>query len=384
MNYVKLFNINGVDTKQVACIELQGAPNAATEGAVGVLGMDVTSPTHEVYRCVAVEGSVYKWELLSAGMSIISATITGQGGESKTFPYDKLRIPKNYLIKPGDLILDKEGYLYQIASLGADGCNSTYCGTHIGGMASGDKDYTLSLRDGKLRLVTESGNVVSKVDQVMVDGNTLCRDESDGTTVVRAVKTINDTSLRIFVGEREEYESLSEEQKNSLFAIFTDDNSRQDIINEITDKLEDGRIKVGKARGDMYGNDFTDTYLRINANSEAYGEGDPVSGVEIHAHHAKPSYYHIRWETDQTSIDFGVIRWDGEKTVYSPVSILRSISGGLQHFAVKIRFDYDMGIYKIGIASIVMFNNSTGVETECTVENSTLYVQNLTDVPMSE
>ena len=38
MHYVKHFKINGVDTKQVACIELQGAPNAATEGAVGVLG----------------------------------------------------------------------------------------------------------------------------------------------------------------------------------------------------------------------------------------------------------------------------------------------------------------------------------------------------------
>ena len=91
MHYVKQFHINGVDTKQVACIELHGVPNAATEGAVGVLGMDITSPTHDVYKCVAVNGSVYTWELLSAGMSIMSATETGEGALSKVFPYTSLR-----------------------------------------------------------------------------------------------------------------------------------------------------------------------------------------------------------------------------------------------------------------------------------------------------
>jgi len=39
MHYVKHFSINGIDTKQVACIELHGKPNAATEGAVGALAM---------------------------------------------------------------------------------------------------------------------------------------------------------------------------------------------------------------------------------------------------------------------------------------------------------------------------------------------------------
>ena len=62
MHYVKQFKINGVDTKQVACIELQGVPNATTEGSLGVLGIDVTSPTHDVYKCVAVNGSIYTWE----------------------------------------------------------------------------------------------------------------------------------------------------------------------------------------------------------------------------------------------------------------------------------------------------------------------------------
>jgi hypothetical protein len=252
MNYVKFFNINGVDTKQVACIELQGAPNAATEGAVGVLGMDVTSPTHEVYRCVSVKGSVYTWELLSAGMSIISATITGEGGETKTFPYDTLRIPNNYLVKPGDLILDKEGYLYQIKSLGADSCSTTYCGTHIGGMASGDKDYSLVVKDGQLQLVTESGAVVSNIEHMIADKNTLIRDESTGITSVRGVQTIGDTTLRLFVGTKDEYQALTPEQKMGLFAIITDDTAKKDIENQIAllqYNLEVGNVIVKKSNG---------------------------------------------------------------------------------------------------------------------------------------
>ena len=67
MHYVKSLITNGVESKQIACIELYGAPNAATEGAVGVLGMDVTSPTREIYKCTAVNGSIYTWELLATG-----------------------------------------------------------------------------------------------------------------------------------------------------------------------------------------------------------------------------------------------------------------------------------------------------------------------------
>jgi hypothetical protein len=131
MKYVKYFTINGINTTQVGCIELQGRPNAATEGAVGLLGIDVTSATHDVYKCVAVNGSIYTWELLSSGMSIISATISGGGVESLQFPYDNLLTPAMYVVKSGDLILDKNGYLYQIDSLNNTFCVANYCGTRI-------------------------------------------------------------------------------------------------------------------------------------------------------------------------------------------------------------------------------------------------------------
>ena len=131
MHYVKHFNINGVDTKQVACIELHGKPNAATEGALGILGIDVDSPTHEVYKCVAVNGSTYTWELLSSGMSIMRALTSGRGVTSASFHYSDLTAPVGYVVKVGDLIIDVEGYLYQVVSLDSYSCIAEYCGTKI-------------------------------------------------------------------------------------------------------------------------------------------------------------------------------------------------------------------------------------------------------------
>ena len=277
MHYVKLFNINGVDTKQVACIELQGVPNAATEGAVGVLGMDVTSPTHEVYRCVAVNGSVYTWELLSAGMSIISAKITGEGGETKTFPYSTLLIPDKYLIKSGDLILDSEGYLYQITAIGAESCESKYCGTHIGGIANGDKDYKLVVNKGKLQLVTESGSVISNVDHLTTDEDTIYR-SSEGVASVRGIKTITDTSLRMFVGTKAEYDALADGLKQNLFAIITDDPTREDIlsaVNDLATRLSNGDFKVlSSVNAETLGGNLPKFYRGHGTGYEYYPDYD--------------------------------------------------------------------------------------------------------------
>lgn len=131
MHYVKHFTINGVDTKQVACIELKGKPNAATEGSVGLLAIDISSPMHDVYKCIGVEGNIYHWELLSSGTCIMSSIITGAGEELAEFPYDKLRTVANYIVKVGDVIIDKEGFLYQVESVGYDYCVARYNGTQI-------------------------------------------------------------------------------------------------------------------------------------------------------------------------------------------------------------------------------------------------------------
>ena len=81
-HYVKQLNINGVNVVQVPCIELQGVPNAATVGAVGLLGMDVTTGGNEVYICTAVNGAIYTWMPLKDGKDgagVIRAVVNYKG-----------------------------------------------------------------------------------------------------------------------------------------------------------------------------------------------------------------------------------------------------------------------------------------------------------------
>ena len=81
MVYVKHFNILGIDTAQVPCIELQGVPNTATEGAVGLFGMNMTSADHEIYVCIAVNGNVYTWIPLKGegGNTVTDAKVNDDG-----------------------------------------------------------------------------------------------------------------------------------------------------------------------------------------------------------------------------------------------------------------------------------------------------------------
>ena len=242
MNYVKHLSINGIDTKQVACIELNGRPNAATEGAVGVLGIDVTSPTHDVYKCVAVNGSIYSWELLSSGMSIICATIAGEGVATKSFPYSSLLLPEDYLVKKGDLILDSDGYLYQISTLGAESCDTSYTGNFLGG--AGGSDRELALTDGQLQLVAPGGTVINTIDYLLPDDSTIVRDSETGIGTVHGIYTIGGTQLKLFRGTHEEYNALSYNEKVNLFPIFTDDAY---VTQATVDDIKSGKIIVKNA-----------------------------------------------------------------------------------------------------------------------------------------
>ena len=334
MHYVKLFNINGVDTKQVACIELQGAPNAATEGAVGVLGMDVTSPTHEVYRCVEVKGSVYTWQLLSAGMSIVSAKITREGAEVTSFAYEDLKIPANYILKAGDLILDTDGYLYQVNSIGGVSCDVEYCGVHLGGAGTGDKDYRLVVSSGKLRLVTENGNVLSSIDFLSADEATIHRDPFNGKASVMAIKTVNETMLHMFVGTQAEYDVLTDDQKQNLFAIITDDPMRdrvREVINTV-DEVMAGSQLVPKASHALNatGAQSAVTASQLRVRAPVLNEDEKLTDA---------GYYLVSMVINTTGRDgvrrdyrynFGLVYWDGVNECALPAieNFLETLGGG--------------------------------------------------------
>jgi hypothetical protein len=51
-----------------------------------------------------------------------------------------------YVVKIGDLILDSEGYLYQINALNTTFCEAKYCGTQV--VAFGKSAYDLAVKNG--------------------------------------------------------------------------------------------------------------------------------------------------------------------------------------------------------------------------------------------
>ena len=349
MNYVKHFHINGVNTSQVACIELQGAPNTATEGAVGVLGMDMTSPTHEVYRCVAVNGNVYTWELLSAGMSILSAQISGEGALAVSFPYTQLLMPTYYVVKVGDLILDSEGYLYQISAIGNDRCDTTYCGTRIGGIAGGDKDRRLTVVDGKLQLVTEGGNVLSALEYLFADGTTLYRDTETGVATVLGVKTVNGTYLRFYLGTQAGYDALSAIQKQNLFAIITDDKWKENLEDRLSDletaneNLEDRLSDLETANESIINGTTTvgvakklDTF--IHPPLVDWGGENPALSTPSFPHQKGLYAVVVRWVQSETTRYATIMLSVSEK---DSTETMQALNDGVRFNIVTVTYSYD-------------------------------------------
>ena len=76
MNYVKHFNLFGTEARQITCLELEGVPTSSTEGEVGVLGIDVTSDTLDLYKCIYAKNDVYAWEKLIKDVIQTASSVT--------------------------------------------------------------------------------------------------------------------------------------------------------------------------------------------------------------------------------------------------------------------------------------------------------------------
>ena len=77
MNFVKSFNLFGVDATQIPCITGSGTPATTTEAAVGCFYMD--EDTGDIYKCTAVDNGVYTWEKFGAdGVLYTVQTLTNE------------------------------------------------------------------------------------------------------------------------------------------------------------------------------------------------------------------------------------------------------------------------------------------------------------------
>lgn len=222
MAFVKGFDINGINTTQTACIELQGRPNAATEGAVGLLGIDVTSPTKDVYKCVAVNGAVYTWELLSSGMSILASNNTTSGTSKRVlFPHDQVQTPDNYVVKVGDLIIDATGYIYRVFEIQPYHYFTEYTGVHV------NRDG-VGINSVEQKDISDESGSATQVTIKLTNGKTYSFEVKNGQTayqlaVAKGYKGTEeewldnigyDSWLKGKAVTQETYDALPEEEKN--------------------------------------------------------------------------------------------------------------------------------------------------------------------------
>lgn len=94
------------------------------------------------------------------------------------------------------------------------------------------------------------------------------------TGFITTIKTINGTALRFFVGTQNEYEALSEDDKKSVFAIITNDTSKEGIeaaIKTLEDEINDLETAFkGKiiASGEWYVEDVVSQTNFIKPNTK--------------------------------------------------------------------------------------------------------------------
>ncbi len=141
---------------------------------------------------------------------------------------------------------------------------------------------------------------------------------------------------------------------------------------------------ASKTVSDSYGNELTSKYLRVNATGGSESQGDS-SGIWITCDPTAPSCYYFFLELEQVRYDFGVIMWDGLKTVYSPVVILRTdTAGNILYGVLKIESFGSNGRFIDGKAKLTFFDPRTKEEFEQLGGGYTLCARHLTDTPTSE
>ena len=189
---------------------------------------------------------------------------------------------------------------------------------------------------------------------------------------IQTVKTINGVPLRFFVGEKWAYDDLSDEQKENLFAIITNDTTKEELfeelealqkrvkeLSELTDAdhattadyaTEAGKFKtiggaadnvarnvwfsdsedIGLPRKDdnFKYNPYTNT-LKVGAvNADKLGMGSPTD-LTSNALSGK-GYYLICANYGGQLLNFGLLYWDGA-----------SITGAQGYGAYSVGINYD-------------------------------------------
>lgn len=97
-------------------------------------------------------------------------------------------------------------------------------------MADTPKVYVLCDQNCRYESLTRE-QILTAITQAVENGEITDLD----TGFITTIKTINGTGLKFFVGEQHEYDTLTAEQKEGLFAIITNDTTKEGLLNTLAD-----------------------------------------------------------------------------------------------------------------------------------------------------
>lgn len=128
------------------------------------------------------------------------------------------------------------------------------------------------------------------------------------TGFVTTIKTISGTPLKFFVGTQSEYELLSDSQKVNLFAIITNDTTKESLL-----------AALEGLRGEV---------TALTERSQGFGDFStvPKHGSQVNGHPvalSESGYYHIFFKrtNSTTLIDFGVVYWQKGYSVQKLITV---------------------------------------------------------------
>lgn len=100
-------------------------------------------------------------------------------------------------------------------------------------MANTPKVYVLCENNCKYESLTKE-QIYTAIIEALENGKI----ESVDTGFIQTIKTINNIPLKFFVGSQASYDALTDEQKENLFAIISDDSSKENLISKLEELTE--------------------------------------------------------------------------------------------------------------------------------------------------
>ena len=115
------------------------------------------------------------------------------------------------------------------------------------------------------------------------------------TGFVQTIKTINGVPLRFFVGEQSAYEALSDEDKQNLYAIITNDTTLSGIneaIKALQEEIESLKKEIGKIPAGVASVTSTEFPIGSIIVVDTKSSGSTI-GENIFTQHSKTFYYAV-------------------------------------------------------------------------------------------